>query len=302
MASDDEGNTIIIKKIKKSAHGHHGGAWKVAYADFVTAMMAFFLLLWLIASMDETQKKGLADYFTPTIGLVDGMGIGFQGGERPTEFGNSKNDLTPMGVVIGSPPSGPLAEDERKDAMKEALKDAKLFEKAEESIKKAFEADPNLRELRDNIIVEQTPEGLKIEIMDTDKRAMYEPGSPILTEFGKTLIKEMSKIIITLPNHISITGHTDGAIYNAAANYTNWELSADRANSARRFMTVSKMEVERVLKIIGRADQELLNPDEPRDPKNRRITIILLRDSHMATAARNRTQPRSLLTLPKKKD
>ena len=141
---------IIIKKIKKGGHAHHGGAWKVAYADFVTAMMAFFLMLWLLSSVDKNKLEGLAEYFTPTVGIKDSMGIGFDGGATANKDGNKKHDESPPGIVVGIQQQGPIP-DEQKEAMIESDKDAKLFEKAEEEMKRAFESDPNLRDLTENI-------------------------------------------------------------------------------------------------------------------------------------------------------
>ncbi len=290
---------IIIKKINKVEGGHHGGAWKVAYADFVTAMMAFFLLLWLISSASESQLEGIAEYFTPTIGLKDSAGIGFQGGTAPTDIGTKKDELTPPGVVIGSQPQGPIPEDPKKEALIESTEDSNLFEKAQKEIKKAFETDPNLQEIRDKIIVEQTPEGLKIELLDSDKKSMFQPGSANLTPHGERILKRMLGVVTRMPNHISITGHTDSTPFPKGSKLSNWDLSTLRANAARRFMVEQGMEGERTQKITGRADRELLVPAEPKSPRNRRITIILLRGSHMIIPISSQPATRELLSVPK---
>ncbi|MBY0354214.1 MAG: flagellar motor protein MotB [Rickettsiales bacterium] len=289
--------TIIIKKIKKGGDGHHGGAWKVAYADFVTAMMAFFLLLWLLSSTSESTKEGIAEYFTPTYGLKDAMGIGFRGGLKPTEDGRDKDNMTPPGITEGRPQQGPVPNN-HKEALIEADKEANLFEKAEEAIKQAFESDPNLRELRDQIIVEQTPEGLKIQIVDADRKEMFEPGTAVLNEYGKRILRSLLKVIEQMPNYISITGHTDATPYSRGNGYTNWELSADRANASRRYLLAQGMNKERTGKVVGRADQELLTPLEPTSPRNRRIAIILLRGTHLPMPFDMLPAPRSLLTVP----
>lgn len=291
----------IIKKVYKLDGGHHGGAWKVAYADFVTAMMAFFLLLWLLSTTSEAQKEAIADYFTPTIGLKDSMGIGFEGGETPSEDGVKKSDLMPPGVVVGQVQPGPTP-NTPKDTMIESDKDAKLFEKAEEAVKQAIESDPNMRDLSDNIIVEQSPEGLKIQIMDSDKKTMYEPGTATLTEYGRTILTAMNKVIAAMPNHISVSGHTDSSAYSKGANYTNWELSADRANAARRFLVSDGMVSERIGKVVGLADRELLLPQEPRSEKNRRVTLILLRGNYMTSSPIAQPAPRQILTTPRDSD
>ncbi|MFO1242623.1 MAG: flagellar motor protein MotB [Rickettsiales bacterium] len=291
----------IIKKVYKLEGGHHGGAWKVAYADFVTAMMAFFLLLWLLSTTSEAQKEAIADYFTPTIGLKDEMGIGFEGGATPNEEGVKKSDLMPPGVVVGQVQPGPTPETP-KDTLIESDQDAKLFEKAEQAVKQAMESDPNLRDYKDNVIVEQSPEGLKIQIVDSDKDSMFEPGTSKLTEFGRNVLSSMAKIIAMMPNYISLTGHTDASAFSNGNSYGNWELSADRANSSRRFLLTTGMPSQRVAKIVGLADKELLFPQTPRSPKNRRITIILLRGAYMNVSPTEQPAPRELLTNPQKDD
>lgn len=314
------GTTIIIKKIKKGGEGHHGGAWKVAYADFVTAMMAFFLLLWLLSSTSKAQKEGIADYFspaqektgssdkdgaaiyfTPTFGMKDSEGIGVQGGSSPTEDGVRKSDKTPPGLVIGQVPQG-VAPETPKKTMVEADQDANLFEKAQEEIKKAFEEDPSLRAFKDNIIVEQTPEGLRIQLIDDGKSPMFMPGGAELTEFGRLVLTRITGIIRTLPNYISITGHTDASGYSSGKEYTNWELSADRANASRRFMLSNKMERERVAKVVGMADHEPLLKNDPLSPRNRRISIILLRGAYLSTPSYGMPASRDLLSVPKAND
>ena len=278
---------------------YYGGAWKVAYADFVTAMMAFFLLLWLLSSADEATLDGLAEYFTPTIGIRDSMGIGFEGGESPETDGVKKGDKVPPGIVMGAVPQGPIPDDNKRKALIEAQEESNLFEKAEEAIKRAFESDPNLRDLADNIIVEQSPEGLKIEVMDSDKEAMFQPGRAVLSDYGRRTLGRMLEVVEAMPNFISITGHTDASPFRGDGNYTNWELSADRANAARRFMLRAGMEPERPKKVIGQGAAELLLPDEPKNARNRRITIILLRGSHMNLADWALPATRDLLAVPK---
>lgn len=298
MAGKDD-STIIIKKIKKGGDGHHGGAWKVAYADFVTAMMAFFLLLWLLASTSESQKEGIAEYFTPTVGLRDSMGIGFEGGESPSTEGIKKSDTSPIAIVQNSSTPGQTP-DKKKETLVEGEMESQLFEQAREEIKQAMESDPTLRQFRDQIIVEQTPEGLKIEIQDSGKQSMFQSGGANLTEFGKEILGKLSLIIEKMPNYISVTGHTDAAQFTARGGaYTNWELSADRANSARRELVRGGMEGERVGKVQGLAAQDLLLPGEPNSERNRRITIILLRGLHFGGSSYIQSGPGSILSVPK---
>ena len=302
MSDDNKTASIIIKKIKKGGHGHHGGAWKVAYADFVTAMMAFFLLLWLLQATAQSQKEGLAEYFTPTIGLRDSAGIGFKGGKTNYDEGRKVAEKSPPGILVGRMPQGSVAQEPEKPAAVEAQTD-NVFENAEKNLKKAIEEDPNFRDFKDNVIVEQVPEGLKIEIIDDDKLPMFEPKGTQLTQAGEKVLHKMAEIIKSMPNRVSITGHTEATNYVATdAVYTNWELTADRANAARRFLMANNLEPTRVAKVTGRADQELLDTKFPTSPRNRRITIILLRASYLKMIDEQSPAPQNLLTVPKATD
>lgn len=296
----DDKRPIIIKKVKKSAHGHHGGAWKVAYADFVTAMMAFFLLLWLLSSVEEGKLESLADYFTPTIGVKDSMGIGFEGGKTANIDGNKKSDRSQPGVIVGIDVTGSTQNQIEKTAVIEGEKDAQLFEKAEEALKRAFSDNPNLQDLADNIIVEQSPEGLKIEITDSDKYPMFVAGTANLSEFGQKILSQMNKVIDVMPNFVSITGHTDVSPMSArGSGYSNWELSSDRANAARRYLLSAGMDPERPKAVTGKASTDLLLPKQPLSPRNRRITVILLRGDYMDLRAGALPATRELLSVPK---
>ncbi len=292
---------IIIKKITIDGGGAHGGAWKVAYADFVTAMMAFFLLLWLLSSVPQDTKSGLAEFFTPTVGIKDSKGIGFQGGASPTDSGTRKSELTPVGIISGSPMTGQASQDPSKPAPVDAKEEGELFVSGAKDIKKAMEDDPSMRALRDNIVVEQSPEGLKIEITDSDKFQMFFPGKEDLSEYGRRVLKKMLPIIERMPNHISITGHTDASPFSGGAQYGNWELSTGRATAARRYLLSEGMYPERVGKVVGRASQELLIENDPKNPRNRRLTVILLRGSYVTTPIEQDAAPRELLKTPRAK-
>ncbi|MFM9890873.1 MAG: flagellar motor protein MotB [Rickettsiales bacterium] len=278
---DDAKRPIIIKKIKKGGHAHHGGAWKVAYADFVTAMMAFFLLLWILASTPKAKLEGLAEYFTPTTGIKDSQGIGFKGGIAESTIGSSKTNQSAPALVVGHTPAGTVP-DNPEESKSESDQDANLFKQGETAVEQAFQQDKALQQYQDNIQVTQTPEGLKIDVMDSDKFAMFKQASAELTEHGQAILAKITTILKKLPNYMSITGHTDASpAETGKSEYTNWELSSDRAQASRRFMIKSGLEQERPKKVTGMADKELLMPSEPRAPRNRRISIIMLRNSHI---------------------
>jgi len=305
LAHMAETGDIIIKKIKKAAHGHHGGAWKVAYADFVTAMMAFFLLLWLLSTTTEEQKEGIADYFTPTIGLKDSKGIGFEGGETPSPKGESKSDTptpgTPQPVDVPSEePKESTAEAKPVDNNTEAEneEEGKQFNQAEQEVKQEFANNPDLQKYQENIVVTQTPEGLKIDMIDDNKNPMFAPGSEELSETGRLVVGKISEIIVRTPNQISITGHTDSTPFAPGAKTTNWELSAGRANGTRRFLATTALEGDRVQKVVGMADRDLLVPAEPNSARNRRISFILLRGTAVANHQGKEPSLRPLLSVP----
>ncbi len=279
---DDGKRPIIIKKVKKVAGGHHGGAWKVAYADFVTAMMAFFLLLWLLSSASKETLQGLSEYFTPTQGIKDSQGIGFDGGLSPNVDGTAKGQMSDPAIVTGYTPSGTVAGNPESKAKDESDKDDNLFKQSESAIEQAIAQEASMQKYADNISVTQTPEGLRIDVMDNDKYAMFEKSTATLTEHGRTILTRMGEMIKKMPNYMSIAGHTDASpAETGRADYTNWELSADRAQAARRFLTKVGLEGERPKKVMGMADKELFTPAEPRGPKNRRISLVMLRGSHI---------------------
>ncbi len=303
---------IVIKRIKKGGHGHHGGAWKVAYADFVTAMMAFFLLLWLLNTTTPEQKLGLAEYFTPTIGIKDSMGIGFKGGIKQSEEGRSKNDLTAVGLVVGQTKQGPQPGPPNPDTQEpkesaedtgdappkpQSQADSEQFSETTQEIKQALQQNEELKEYQSNVVIQETPEGLKIDVIDDPKRPMFVPGGAVLTDTGKKILDSMAAMIIKTPNNITINGHTDAAGATQNPQYTIWELSADRALAARRFMSTTQLEAERVTRIVAMADKELLVPQEPTSPRNRRITILLQRGSYFRDPKLTPTT-RTILSVP----
>lgn len=275
---------IIIKKIKKGGDGHHGGAWKVAYADFVTAMMAFFLLLWLLNVTTEEQKDGIADYFSPSIAVsATSGGQGIFGGQSPFESDTKIDAAQPFGFVVDRPvgaegsgqPSDMSAEDAARVV---AEKEEQQFEEAEEELRQAMEQVPEMQDLSENLIIERTPEGLRIQIVDKEDKPMFPLGSARMYDHTRELIKLVAKVIQKLPNKIAIAGHTDATPYRPGAAVTNWELSADRANASRRELEKHGISTGRLFRVAGKAATDLLVPEEPQSARNRRISILLLRE------------------------
>ena len=283
---------ILIKKVKKVVGGgHHGGAWKVAYADFVTAMMAFFLLMWLINTTTPEQKRGIADYFAPASvsqtnsgsgGMLAGTSLSEQG-VRHANGAPLQDKLTPQSSLEPSPDApqaGKNAEDAQDSAdakAKKAAQDAQ-FEKAEQAIRQAMDEMPEIAELSKQVIMEITPEGLRIQVIDQEGRSMFAPGSAEPYERTKLLLAVVSRVILQMPNRISISGHTDGS-KPSVAGQTNWDLSAARANAARRILQTNGLTSPRIALVSGKADADPLFPDDPTLPGNRRISITLLREA-----------------------
>ncbi|MGO8914333.1 MAG: flagellar motor protein MotB [Stellaceae bacterium] len=309
---------IIIKKVKGGGgHAHHGGAWKVAYADFVTAMMAFFLLLWLLNVTTDVQKRGIADYFEPTVasksqsgagGVLGGQTVGVPGAQslptslpslalnrpalrQPSE-GEDGNEGGGPGhntdsTDAGAPPAdqGDANDQQSKRLSAEDLdrqvseREAKRFAAAEFTLHQAVEQLPELKGLADNLVVDQTPDGLRIQLVDQDKQPMFALGSAELLDPAKKLLAVITQVVQRMPNQVTITGHTDAIPYPGGRRYTNWELSADRANASRREFIADGVPEARFAQVTGVAERDPLVPDDPNSARNRRISIILLRQA-----------------------
>lgn len=270
---------IIIKKIKKKAgHGHHGGAWKIAYADFVTAMMAFFLLMWLLGSTDEATKKGISEYFQNpfSVSLNGGQGVGdrtaiIQGGG--SDLSNKDVGQVHMGEDVPPPPE-PKPEDIEKLA--EEQEKIKL-EKLQEKIESMLDANAKLAEYRDQIKLESTPEGLKIQIIDAKNRPMFKLASSGIEDHAQMILRELAPVINELTNKVTINGHTDALPYPSnKSGYSNWDLSSDRANVARYQLNQGGLAEDKILRVVGLASSIAYNAQNPNDPMNRRISIIVM--------------------------
>ncbi len=294
MADDDK--RPIIKKIKKvSGGGHHGGAWKVAYADFTTAMMAFFMLLWLLNVAPPETLAGLADYFSPTTAAVSGRSG--QDAVNPTSSDSSGLNPSPVVAISnpGPPQTGPTsgdkqgAESEGKgDPKSESQEDIakrirdnedSTFEQMQQQLRIAIQSSPTLSDLQDQLIMEITEDGMKIQLIDKDRRAMFRQGTSDLYDYAIRMITEIGESVQNLPNRITIQGHTDGGNYTGPDGSTNWELSANRANSARRVLSTSGVTQDRIFEVTGKAGTDPLYPDQPTKTENRRITVLILREA-----------------------
>ncbi len=297
--ADDNQKLIVKKVIKVEGASVHGGAWKVAYADFTTAMMAFFMLLWLLNVAPPETLAGLADYFSPTTAAVVGSS-GSDAINPPAENARGSNPSPIVAISIPGPPQsgennegedkgdkGSSASDEelaakdRLEKMAERVKDREdqSFEEAQEQLRLAIQQSPTLSDMQDQLIMEITEEGMKIQLIDKDQRAMFHSGSDELYEYARVLISEIGKSVQNLPNRLTVQGHTDGGRYTGTDGDTNWELSADRANSARRVLDLSGVSEDRVFEVIGKAGTDPLYPDQPTKTENRRITVLILREA-----------------------
>ncbi|MBC7906917.1 MAG: flagellar motor protein MotB [Rhodospirillaceae bacterium] len=287
---------IIIKRYKKVAGGHHGGAWKVAYADFVTAMMAFFLLLWLLNAVTEEQLTGISNYFAPSMASKSQTGAGGMLGGQVIGQGAMQSNTSSPSLVQHLPPAsiGPGGEDltsqntEPMEGMgekefKEALaeREQSKFEKAKTVMEGALKAIPELKQFQGSFLVDNTPEGLRIQITDQEGLAMFPSGSSAMFGHTRSLLDLVGRVVNQLPNKIAISGHTDGIPFRDPSGYTNWELSADRALASRRALLASGVPEDRIDRVVGRADVDPLVVDNPKGPRNRRISIILLRENDL---------------------
>ena len=272
MAEDSNRPIIIVKKKKTGGHGgHHGGAWKVAYADFVTAMMAFFLLLWLISATTEEQKEGIADYFTPSTVTRSNSGSGkILSGRTMSDEGALISERAPVGINMTLPsPSGPANDEEVQDlAKKLAEQESERFQEAEEKLKSAVSAIPELSDLADQVLVDYTPEGMRIQLVDARESAMFKLGSAEPKARTQELLALIADSIAGLPNKLAVKGHTDATPYPGGGAYSNWELSADRANASRRTLESAGLAGDRIGQVVGRAAQDPLLPDAPENARN----------------------------------
>ena len=268
---------IIIKKIKKGGHGHHGGAWKIAYADFVTAMMAFFLLMWLLGSTTEGDKKGIADYFQSPlkVSMLGGSGSG----DSSHLIRGGGQDLT---RTTGQVKRGDI-EAKRDTVNLQALSQEQVraeiarLEDLKKKVEQVIAESPKLAPLAAQLQLDMTRDGLRIQIADEHNRPMFASGSAVVQPYMRELLREIGTVLGSVPNHLTLEGHTDAQPFSAGERgYSNWELSADRANASRRELLAGGMAEARVLRVQGLASSTLFDSADPNNPANRRISIIVM--------------------------
>lgn len=289
--ADDKQQPIVFKKIKKGGHGgHHGGSWKVAYADFVTAMMAFFLLLWVIGTASGAQRKAIADFFqNPSAVKGPGgastsmikLGTGYEmprSGDVGKKRQDTDNPNSKLSRQSGEKGKGGTEGDVKFKAASEEKRETVRLEKLLEKLNEKVDQSQSLKPYKEHLLIELMPEGLRVQIVDKENRAMFPLGSAELKSYTRAILRDIAKTINQVDNRISITGHTDATPYRAdRRDYSNWELSADRANAARRELIAGGMKKDKIGRVVGLADTVLYDKESPYHPINRRISIIIMK-------------------------
>jgi len=273
--ADDTQRPIVIKRIKKiSGGGHSGGAWKIAYADFVTAMMAFFLLMWLLGSTTKAQMEGIAQYFkTPLkVALAGGEGAG----DASSVIKGGGQDLTRR---AGQVKQGEVESKKaiNMEANRSEKQESARLENLKATLEKAIESNPKMSQFKKQLKIDIISEGLRIQIIDDKNRPMFDSGGAVMKSYTRDILREIGKTLNEVPNRISLSGHTDAVAYfGGERGYSNWELSADRANASRRELAVGGLEDGKVLRVVGLGSAIPFDPENPNDPVNRRISIVVM--------------------------
>jgi chemotaxis protein MotB len=268
---------IIVKRIKKSGHAAHGGAWKIAYADFVTAMMAFFLLMWLLGSTTDGDKKGIADYFSAPLKIAMQGGSG--SGDASSVIKGGGEDLTRQG---GQVKRGDVEAQKKTYALaalkaEQARAEVARLEDLKNTIEQKIGASDKLKALSSQLRLDMTRDGLRIQIVDDQNRPTFASASATVQPYMRDLLRAIGEVLAEVPNLLTLEGHTDALPFpGSERGYSNWELSADRANAARRELMASGLDEKRVLRVQGLAYSQPLLPEDPNAPANRRISIIVM--------------------------
>ena len=316
-ARSDKRAIVIVKRYTRGAEAHHGGAWKVAYADFVTAMMAFFLVMWLVTAVSRDQRAAIFDYFKnpsmePGKSAKPAPGMNGPGGASTSPINmhgglDAPRTLQSLSPGIGAPvaPPAPIAtqrdtapkvEPQQDDPLATARKAVQAAERRQleslmEELKKAIDESQALEPFKDQLLLDITPEGLRIQIVDKQNRPMFDMGSTRLKPYTTAILTELARYLNSVPNRLSLTGHTDATPYVDGSGRTNWDLSADRANAARRALEAAGLAGDKTSRVVGLASSVLFNKDDPRAPVNRRISIIVMTRQAEEDALRTETEP-----------
>lgn len=262
-----EERPIIVKRKKVVAGGHHGGSWKVAFADFATAMMAFFLVLWLTATASPEQIEAVEGYFKDPIGFTDG------GSPNPVDLEGSASVVESSSADVAD--TQIQLEDERIEELADTL-ERRQMEELFQDLQQQIEQSQTLQEFKDQLLIDITDEGLRIQIVDRSQRPMFDSGRAQLKYYSQDILFELAKPLSMVSNRLSVTGHTDATPFSGRPGYTNWELSADRANTARRALVAGGVREQQIARVVGLSDSVLFDQEDPTAPVNRRIAIIVL--------------------------
>jgi chemotaxis protein MotB len=274
--ADDNARPIVVKRIKKVAGGHHGGAWKIAYADFVTAMMAFFLLMWLLGSTAKGDLVGISEYFKTPLKVAMQGGSG--AGDSSSVIQGGGEDLTRRAGQVKKGDAPPANKTYDLQAAKAALQreESARLSALKGRIESAIEVNPMLKKYQNQLLLDITSEGLRIQIVDEKNRPMFAMARAELQPYTKEILHIIGMVLNEVPNKIGISGHTDSTPYGSDTGYSNWELSSDRANASRREMMLGGLADDKALRVVGLASAANLDAKDPFNPINRRISIIVM--------------------------
>lgn len=275
--SDESQRPIVVKRIRKSGGGHHGGAWKIAYADFVTAMMAFFLLMWLLGSTTKGDLKGIAEYFATPLKVAMQGGSG--SGDATSVLQGGGTDLTRIAgqVKAGQTKTEKKTYDPRAMQAELERKEREKLDELKKKIEKAIEGNPSLHQYQKQLVLDITNEGLRIQIVDEKNRPMFDLSSAELKPYMRDILREIGRSLNEVDNRISLSGHTDAKPFAGGdKGIGNWELSASRANASRRELIAGGMAETKVIRVVGQASTVLFDAQDPFNPSNRRIGIVVL--------------------------
>jgi len=278
MAGDSKKlQPIIIKRVKKGGHAVHGGAWKIAYADFVTAMMAFFLLMWLLGSTTDGDKKGIADYFSSPLKIAMAGGSGSGDSNSVLKGGGESLTSTVGQVKKGDVEATRNTINLHKLKAEQVRAEVARLETLKKEIQEKIAASEKLKDISSQIRLDMTRDGLRIQIVDDQNRPMFDSGSAVIKPYMRELLREIGSVLTEVPNHLTLEGHTDAQPFPGGdRGYSNWELSSDRANASRRELIAGGLADERVLRVQGLASSQPFDDKDPDAPANRRISIIVM--------------------------